>query len=1107
MKKNQLWVLAGLLIFNSCSDTKNASTDTLFTLMESSETGIDFVNDIENQKDFNIFKYRNFYNGGGVAIGDINNDGLADIYFTANMKSNRLFVNKGNLQFEEITETAGVQGNKPWSTGVTMVDINQDGLLDIYVSNAGNLEGNNHDNDLYINNGDLTFTERADEYNLAKTGFSTHASFFDYDKDGDLDAYILNNSNIPVSSLGYAAHRHVRARDWDVPDIFKGVGDLLLRNDNGKFVDVSEESGIYGSLIGFGLGVYVSDLNGDLYPDIYVSNDFYERDYLYINNQNGTFSEDIKNWTSHLCLSAMGVDMADINNDGLNDIFITDMLPEADQRIKSVMEFEGYNVFKLKQSKDFYQQYIQNTLQINNGNQTFSEVAHFSGVAKTDWSWAGLMFDMDNDGYKDIYVTNGIIHDLTDIDFVDFFANDVIQNLALTGKKEDISSIIDKMPVVALPNYSYRNNTDLTFDDVSEEWGLKIPSFSNGCAYGDLDNDGDLDLIVNNVNMEAFVFRNNSETRAENNYLKLRFKGSEKNQFAVGTSVKLYFDDQVIYQELMPARGFQSSMEYPMTIGLGKVNFIDSIQITWPNNMVTRLEKVETNKTIELSQVDATEKFNFVDTAPETLMEELPNTSLTYHQENLYNDFDHEGLITKQLSQEGPALAVADVNGDGQEDVFVGGAKGQPGNIYLHTGGGNLEATEQTVLVEDEGYEDTAATFFDADNDGDQDLIVGSGGNESRDQQYYFARLYLNDGKGTFHRSGQDLPFRRTNISVIAAQDFDDDGDVDLFVGSRSVPGVYGIDPEHLFLVNNGDGTFTDGTERSAYDIREAGMITDALWADADGDGTKDLITVSEWGTPIIFGNSGRRLQKLETSLGDLHGWWNTIEASDLDADGDLDFVIGNQGSNTLYQASLENPLKLWVNDFDENGGIEQITTNQYDGKDYPIHMRKELTSQIVSLKKENLKASDYAKRTIQELFPESVISNTIVKQVNISESIVAVNDGNGNFSVKKLPNRVQLSCVCGITCTDVNKDGNIDLVMGGNNYEFKPQYSRLDANFGSVLLGDGQMGFEWQDYSESGFFVRDEVKHLETFKDKDGVQYLFTAINDNKPKVFKFLQ
>ena len=763
--KNFLLSVFLIFLISSCQPEKknlaeNIEYDneqTLFSLLSPGETGLDFINKVVNQKDFNIFKYRNFYNGGGVAIGDINNDGLPDIYLTANMGPNKLFLNKGNFKFEDISKSAGIEGHKPWSTGVNMVDINQDGLLDIYVSNAGNMEGNNHDNDLYINNGDLTFTEKAKDYNLAKTGFSTHATFFDYDKDGDLDAYILNNSNIPVSSLGYAGQRDVRAQDWKgVPAIFRGVGDMLLRNDNGKFVDVSEEAGIYGSLIGFGLGVLISDINGDLYPDIYVSNDFYERDYLYINNGDGTFKEDIENWTSHLSLSAMGIDMADINNDGNADIFITDMLPEGDERVKSVMEFEGYNIFKLKQSKDFYQQYIQNTLQLNNGNNSFSEVAYFSGVAKTDWSWAGLLFDMDNDGYRDIYVTNGINHDLTDIDFVDFFANEIMQKMALTGKKEAIDSIINKMPVTPLSNYAYRNNHDITFSNATKDWGLELPGLSNGCAYGDLDNDGDLDIVVNNVNMKAFVYRNNSEKITHNNFIRLKFEGNEKNRFAIGSTVKLYYDDKVVMQELNPSRGFQSSMDYTMTIGLGKAEKVDSLRVIWPDDHSQKFTNLAVNQLLDLKQTDAEEIY----TVPKKkeqfhFLDEMEEQEVVTHEENTYVDFDYEGMTSKMLSQEGPTLAVADVNFDGNEDVFVGGAKMQPGTLYLNVGKGKLKKSTQKSFEEDAVFEDTASAFFDADGDGDLDLLVGSGGNQMNEERTYRPRLYLNDGKGQFQQNGR----------------------------------------------------------------------------------------------------------------------------------------------------------------------------------------------------------------------------------------------------------------------------------------------------------------------------------------------------------------
>ena len=1110
----QVKIISVFLVFitlSSCSDDlKNDSNTaenktTLFSLLPKEKTGIDFVNSVENQKDFNIFKYRNFYNGGGVAIGDINNDGLADIYLTGNMVPNKLFLNKGNLEFEDISAAAGIEGNKPWSTGVNMVDINEDGLLDIYVSNAGNMKGNNHDNDLYINNGDLTFTEKAAEYNLAKTGFSTHATFFDYDKDGDLDAYILNNSNIPVSSLGYAEQRHVRAQDWEgVPDIFKGVGDMLLRNDGGKFVDVSVEAGIYGSLIGFGLGVMVTDINKDLYPDLYVSNDFYERDYLYINNQDGTFTEEIKEWTQHLSLSAMGIDIADINNDGHSEIFITDMLPEADERVKSVMEFEGYNVFNLKRSKDFYQQYIQNTLQLNNGNGSFSEIAYFSGVDATDWSWAGLLVDMDNDGLRDIFITNGINHDLTDLDFVDFFANEIIQKMALTGRKESIDSIINKMPIRPQPNYAYKNNGDITFSNANADWGFELPSMSNGAAYVDLDNDGDLELVVNNVNMQTFIYENHSDSLTTNNYLKIKFEGTQKNKYAIGATVMLYYDDKTVIQEQIPSRGFQSSMDYTMSIGLGEVNTLDSLRVIWPDDKTQLFENVQTKQTLTFKHTDANKTYEIPNTKNlKPLLSEIDNQNLLAHKENNYNDFDYEGLIFRSLSQEGPSMAVGDINGDGNDDVFIGGAKGQSATIYEHLGNGKLKAKSQGLFHEDATNEDTAAAFFDADGGHDLDLIVGSGGNEVGQEKTYRSRLYLNDGKGNFSKSTTQIPSTFKNIAVISPEDFDGDGDIDLFIGSRSIVGTYGVDPNHMLLVNRGDGTFEDATERNAYDLKDAGMVTHATWADIDGDQKKELITVSDWGVPIIYKNSGRRLSKMPTALDSISGWWNTVTAADLDNDGDNDLILGNSGNNLHYKTSPENPMRIWINDYDDNGTLEQIVTQSRNGKDYPIHQKQEMIGQITALKKQNIKASVYATKSIEELFPEAIFQKSIMREANTSASIIAINEGGGKFTIKQLPSRVQLSCVCSISCTDINNDGNLDLIMAGNNFEFKPQYSRLDANYGNVLLGDGQMNFTWQNYTDSGFFIRDELKHLQKFKDASGETFIITAINNRKPKIF----
>ncbi|RTZ00349.1 CRTAC1 family protein [Flavobacterium sp. RSP49] len=1091
-----------IIIFSNCSKNNPGNNDTLFSKLDASQTGINFINEVKNGADMNIFKYRNFYNGGGVAIGDINNDGLSDVYFTSNLGTNKLYLNKGNFKFEDISKKAGIEGTKTWSTGVVMVDINADGFLDIYVCNAGNSMGDSQQNELFINNGDNTFTEKAAEYNLADTGITTHAAFFDYDKDGDLDVYILNNSFIPVSSLNYSNKRDLRDKDWDVAEILKGGGDKLMRNDNGKFVDVSKEAGIYGSLIGFGLGVTVGDVNGDLYPDIYISNDFYERDYLYINNKNGTFTEQIQGWTSHISQSSMGADMADVNNDGKADIFVTDMLPEPDERLKTTTNFENYDLFTRKVNLDFYTQYMQNTLQINNGNNQFLEIANHAGVAKTDWSWGALLFDMDNDGYKDIYVCNGIYNDLTNQDFVDFFANEFMQKMVVTGKKEEIQTIISKMPSTPIPNYAFKNNKNLTFTNEALKWGLDTPSFSNGAAYGDLDNDGDLDLIVNNVNMEAFIYRNNSEKSKNNHFLKVKLKGEGQNTFAVGSVVELFSGKEILRQELIPSRGFQSSVDYVMTFGIGTKK-IDSLQVIWPNGKFEMIKKVVNNTTMNLNI--ATAKLNYVpkNKVLKPLFSEKKAPFLA-HKENNYVDFDHEGLISKMLSQEGPAFAVADINGDGNEDVFIGGAKGQAGKIYVNKGNGNFTLLAQKDLESDAGFEDTAASFFDANNDGHVDLLVGSGGNEKSDQANYKNRLYLNDGNGFFVKSKTNIPTTNNNVSVIAPYDFDDDGDIDVFIGSRSVPGVYGIDPKHLLLENDGKGNFVNVTDKKAFKINTVGMITDAVWEDIDNDAKKDLILVGDWTAPMIFKNTGRRLTTYKTNLSGYTGFWNAVACVDLNKDGKKDLILGNRGTNMPYKPTKGNPLKLFTNDFDNNGTIEQIATRSVNGKDLPIHLKQELARQIPSIKKKNLSYADYSKKTFQELFTPEIVTNSIQKIVAIQESVIAINKGNGKFEIQMLPKEVQFSSVNTICAMDVNNDGILDLILGGNQYEFKPQFSRLDANFGSVLLGNKKGTFSWTPYDKSGFFIKGEVKQLKAIKDKNNTISILAVVNDNTPKLFR---
>ncbi len=1084
------------------SNCSKDNTDSLFTKLEASKTGINFVNEIKNGKNMNIFKYRNFYNGGGVSIGDINNDGLADVFFTSNIGENKLYLNKGNFKFQDISKSSGIVITKSWSTGVAMIDINGDGLLDIFVCNAGNGIDATRKSELFINNGNLTFTEKAAEYNLADTGITTHAAFFDYDKDGDLDVYILNNSFIPVSSLNYSNKRELRDKDWKVNNILKGGGDKLMRNDNGKFVDVSESAGIYGSLIGFGLGVTVGDVNGDSYEDIYISNDFYERDYLYINNKNGTFSEQIQSWASHTSQSSMGADMADINNDGKADIFVTDMLPEGDERLKTTTSFDNFDLFTRKLKLDFFNQYMQNTLQLNSDNNQFLEIANYAGVSKTDWSWGALLFDMDNDGFKDIYVCNGINNDLTNQDFMDFFANGLMQQMVVTGKKEQIENIIAKMPSTPIPNYAFRNNKNLTFTNEATNWGLDTPSFSNGAAYGDLDNDGDLDLIVNNVNQEAFVYRNNSEKNKANHFVKVKLKGENLNKFAIGSVVELFSGKEILRQELIPTRGFQSSIDYVLTFGIGAKK-IDSLRVIWPNLKTQTIKKIKNNSTLTLKIGDAVLAKQKVEIAINKLFSEKSN-SMAAHFENDYIDFDFEGLISKMLSQEGPAFAVADVNGDGNEDVFIGGAKGQSGKIYLNKGNESFVQSPQKELEKDMLFEDTAASFFDADQDGDMDLLIGSGGNDKADQSNYKNRLYLNNGKGVFVKSNSNIPTTNTNVAVIAAYDFDDDGDIDVFIGSRSVPGVYGIVPKHLFLENDGKGNFTNVTDKKAFKLNEVGMITDAVWEDIDNDGKKDLIIVGDWMAPRIFKNTGKRLADYKSNLINYSGFWNAVSCVDLNNDGKKDLVLGNRGTNTAYKATTSNPMKLFVNDFDNNGTIEQISTRSIGGRDLPIPLKQELAKQIPMIKKENLSYTDYSKKSFQELFKQDVIENSIQHTVTIQESVIAINKGNGNFQVTALPKEVQFSTVNAICTMDVNKDGILDIILGGNQYGFKPQFSRIDANFGSVLIGNKKGTYTWLPYAESGFVVKGQVKHIKAIKNKNKSETVIAVVNNSKPVIFK---
>ena len=1097
-----------MLIAVVCWQCKNApkdATDTVFTQIPAQQSGLSFTNTLTLKPGFDVFRYRNFYNGGGVAIGDIDNDGLADIFLTANMGPNKLFRNKGNWQFEDITAQAGVAGSKPWSTGVAMADVNGDGLLDLYVCNSGGIDGGDKANELFINQGNGIFEEQAAAFGLADEGFSTHAVFLDYDLDGDLDCYILNNSFRPVSSLGLENIRHIRDPLG---------GDKLMRNDQGKFTDVSEEAGIHGSVIGFGLGITVDDFNLDGWPDIYVSNDFFERDYLYLNAQDGTFTEELTEAMTHTSLFSMGADVGDLNNDGLPELFVTDMLPADNHRLKRVTKHDSYDFNQRKIKNGFHHQHMHNTLQLNNGDGTFSEIGRLAGMEATDWSWGALIADFDNDGYKEVFVANGVYKDVTDQDFIDYLASDKNIIEAIQKNAVDFEKFVNLMPSTKLPNYLFKQQKGMQYTNVAAEWGVATPSFSNGAAYGDLDNDGDLDLIVNNVNQPLFVYRNNTESDTTHHFLRINLKGTEKNTFAVGAKVTAYTQSGQRTFSHMPMRGFQSSMGYSMLVGLGQDALVDSLIVQWQPGLTSKLYQITANQTLTLEQQKAKKSPSKTPSpAVASWLTELPSSQVPgfTHQENNFVDFDRERLIYHMLSREGPALAVGDLNGDGLDDVFVGGAVEQAGAMYLQQPDGSFQHINKTLFDQRIMSEDTDAAFFDADGDGDLDLYVTSGGavypqGSSRLSDGLYLQTGLSGKTPVFIQSNGQIPNIREASSCVTPGDFDNDGDIDLFVGSRQKPGQYGMPVTSYILENNGKGVFSNVTRDIAPRLGNIGMVSDACWVDLDNDNDLDLAIAAEWMPIIVFKNNGTTLERLNNTPGltGSNGWWNTIMPIDINQDGHMDLIAGNWGLNSKFRASAQKPITLLVNDFDKNQSIDHVYATYEDTTLYPLALKHEITMQLNSLKKQFVYYKDYADKTIEDIFDQEQITQSIRLEAYQMASSVIINNGDGSYTLKPLPEAAQYAPIFGLMAADLNGDGLKEVLLGGNFDGTKPEEGRYDASYGLALTFDKDGTMRVVQPKTSGFFIKGNVKAIRLLNGPKGSKSVLVARNNQTLAAFR---
>ncbi len=1043
-------------------------------------TGIDFRNDLTYTEALNPYTYRNFYNGGGVGIGDFNNDGLVDIYFTGNLVENRMYLNRGNFSFEDVTDRAGVGCPDSWSTGVAVVDINADGLQDLYVCKAGppageqipGMTGVRH-NELFINEGDGKFREASHAYGLDVVGLSVHSAFFDFDGDGDLDCYLLNNST--RATTGYDLKAGLR----DIPDLEGGnklFRNLLSETGTTKFEDVTQASGIYSSGIGFGLGVTVGDVNTDGLPDLFVSNDYFERDYLYYNQGDGTFREALPAHLQEISKGSMGADFADLNNDGLPELFVTEMLPVTERRYKTKAAFEGWNRYQLYRDQGYHQQFSRNVLQLNRGGGNFSEVARMAGVEATDWSWGALLCDLDNDGLRDIFVANGTGKDLLDQDYINFNANpDAIRRM-IFQQGMGITDIIDQIPSEALPNAVFRNRGDLTFENVSASWGFDQLTFSNGSAYADLDNDGDLDLVVNNVNGVAGLYRNNSAEPSRMVRLRSNQPG---NPDAIGAKISAQGPAGTTISELFPMRGFESTVDKRLHLP----GTPTTVRVGWPDGQAEDFDLPGEAAVVEVIQgsgrsaAPVIEASLAVSPGPRAVLSEVDGqTGPITHRENAAADFDRDPLLFVGLNNEGPALAVADVNGDGSSDLYLGGAAGFPGQLFVGQRGGSYTAVATTLLAEDAASENVGATFFDADGDGDPDLYVANGSNAfGPSSTALLDVLYFNEGAGRWRKSDQLLPDSRRLVasSCVRARDIDGDGDTDLFVGGRLRPGTYGVPTDSYLLFNDGAGNFT------VQALPRLGMVTDAVWLDTDGDGSVELAVAAEW-SPIRYLHFDREGRVIQTdTVPGTAGLWNALASGDFDGDGRMDLAAGNHGLNSRLRASAAQPLRLYVNDFDGNGKAEQVLTHYAeDGGSYPLVLRDDLVKQLPGLRKLLGRYADYPGKRMEDLFPPEILARSVIGVAEELRSVVILNK-TGGAQLSFLPAEAQFAPLYALLARDLNGDGRVDLLVAGNQTVGRPELGIYAAGFGAILLNAGDGAFTTVSPLDSHLYLSGDVRGI----------------------------